>query len=231
MRVSRGEVSWSRASLIHPMASTAYLLILISTITMIHDWIDTAIIFTASSIMASKVSGVRRVLGFLAAFLPMALGLGLFAYLVAGSGRIEVLLLVLFRVEAAVSGSILYAYSSDPWELADTLGRIGLPVIIAYTMALAYNMLQGMLRDLQEILQSLRSRGLLKTPLHVVPRLPLISHILIQLAARKAEDMQVALEARRFNPHKRRSWRNIDLKMGDLIPPLVALVLAVISFT
>ncbi len=232
MRESLEEVSWSRASLLHPSSSTAYLLILISTITIMHDWIDIAIIFAISSTMASKVAGIRRTIEFLIIFLPMSVGLGLFAFIVSGAKNIGQLLLVLFRVETAVAGSVLYAYSSDSWELADTLRKIGLPIIVAYTIALAYNMLQGMLRDLNEILQSLKSRGLIKTPLHVVPRLPLIFYILIQLAAKKAEDLQVALEARRFNPNSRRSSRKINVRMWDLAPPLVAfLSILLVSFT
>ncbi len=231
MRGNLEEVSWSRASRIHPLASTIYLLILISTITIIHDWIDIAIIFTASSLMAFKVAGTRRTVEFILIFLPMSIGLGLFAYIVAGAKSMGTMLLVFFRVEAAVSGTILYAYSSDPWELADTLRRIGFPATISYTIALAYNMIQGMLRDLQEILQSLRSRRILKTPLHVIPHLPLISYILIQLAARKAEELQVALETRSFHPNRRRSWRNVKPNIIDLVPPLASLILALISFT
>ena len=231
MRASPGEVSWSRASTLHPLASTAYLLILLSSITILYDWADVAVIFMASSLMALRISSPRRVLSSMAFFLPMALGLGFFAYLVSGGRDVGMLLLVFFRVETAVAGSILYAYSSDPWEFADSLIKVGVPVMVSYTVALAYNMLQGMLRDLQEILQSLKSRRIIPTWFHVVPRLPLLVQILIQVAARRAEELQIALEARRFDPYNRRSWRRVYMTFGDLIPPIVVLILFAVSLS
>jgi energy-coupling factor transporter transmembrane protein EcfT len=162
-------------------------------------------------------------------FLPMGLGLGAFAFLASGGKQIELVPLLLVRVETMVMGSMLLAYGVESWELAYTLRSLGLPGWFSSSIGIAHVLLRRSLRALDEVIAALRSKGLIASPLHQLTRVGVITRALVAESLSSAEKVSLALEARGFDPEEWRPIRPVPFRFWDLLAIVVAASVFLIS--
>jgi energy-coupling factor transporter transmembrane protein EcfT len=162
-------------------------------------------------------------------FLPMGLGLGAFAFLASGGKEIELVPLLLLRVETMVMGSMLLAYGVESWELAYSLRSLGLPGWFSSSIGIAHVLLRRSLGALDEVIAALRSKGLIASPLHQLTRVGVITRALVAESLSSAEKVSLALEARGFDPEEWRPIRPVPFRFWDFLAIVLAASVFLIS--
>jgi energy-coupling factor transporter transmembrane protein EcfT len=219
-----------RRSRIHPLAASVAVALIASSITLEWKVLGSLPVMATSLVLALLT--VRR--AFLIAvwalrFLPMGLGLGAFAFLASGGKQIELVPLLLVRVETMVMGSMLLAYGVESWELAYSLRSLGLPGWFSSSIGIAHVLLRRSLKALDEVIAALRSKGLIASPLHQLTRVGVITRALVAESLSSAEKVSLALEARGFDPEEWRPIRPVPLRFWDVLVIVIAASVFLIS--
>jgi len=219
-----------RRSRIHPLAASVAVALIASSITLEREVLGSLPVMATSLVLALLT--VRRaslIAVWALRFLPMGLGLGAFAFLASGGKQIELVPLLLVRVETMVMGSMLLAYGVESWELAYSLRSLGLPGWFSSSIGIAHVLLRRSLRALDEVIAALRSKGLIASPLHQLTRVGVITRALVAESLSSAEKVSLALEARGFDPEEWRPIRPVPFRFWDLLAIVVAASVFLIS--
>jgi len=160
-------------------------------------------------------------------FTPFGLGLGVFYSIIGNKEILPALLTIILRVEILTTGSTILYYGIDPWELPQILiNKLKIPPHVSYTIAIAFIMYQRLIKDLKEIIDSLRSKNIIRNQLDYIIRVHIMLYVLVYHAIRRAEEMEVALEARNFNPLIRRARKNLRIRSWGIL--LIALTFIIV---
>ena len=219
-----------RRSRIHPLSASVAVALIASSITLEQEVLGSLPVMATSLVLALLT--VRRaslIAVWALRFLPMGLGLGAFAFLASGGKQIELVPLLLVRVETMVMGSMLLAYGVESWELAYSLRSLGLPGWFSSSIGIAHVLLRRSLRALDEVIAALRSKGLIASPLHQLTRVGVITRALVAESLSSAEKVSLALEARGFDPEEWRPIRPVPFRFWDLLAIAVAASVFLIS--
>jgi len=219
-----------RRSRIHPLSASVAVALIASSITLEQEVLGSLPVMATSLVLALLT--VRRaslIAVWALRFLPMGLGLGAFAFLASGGKQIELVPLLLVRVETMVMGSMLLAYGVESWELAYSLRSLGLPGWFSSSIGIAHVLLRRSLRALDEVIAALRSKGLIASPLHQLTRVGVITRALVAESLSSAEKVSLALEARGFDPEEWRPIRPVPFRFWDLLAIVVAASVFLIS--
>jgi len=219
-----------RRSRIHPLSASVAVALIASSITLEQEVLGSLPVMATSLVLAFLT--VRRaslIAVWALRFLPMGLGLGAFAFLASGGKEIELVPLLLVRVETMVMGSMLLAYGVESWELAYSLRSLGLPGWFSSSIGIAHVLLRRSLRALDEVIAALRSKGLIASPLHQLTRVGVITRALVAESLSSAEKVSLALEARGFDPEEWRPIRPVPFRFWDLLAIAVAASVFLIS--
>jgi energy-coupling factor transporter transmembrane protein EcfT len=219
-----------RRSRIHPLAASVAVALIASSITLEREVLGSLPVMATSLVLALLT--VRRaslIAVWAVRFLPMGLGLGAFAFLASGGKQIELVPLLLVRVETMVMGSMLLAYGVESWELAYSLRSLGLPGWFSSSIGIAHVLLRRSLRALDEVIAALRSKGLIASPLHQLTRVGVVTRALVAESLSSAEKVSLALEARGFDPEEWRPIRPVPFRFWDLLAIVVAASVFLIS--
>jgi energy-coupling factor transporter transmembrane protein EcfT len=219
-----------RRSRIHPLSASVAVALIASSITLEREVLGSLPVMATSLVLALLT--VRRaslIAVWALRFLPMGLGLGAFAFLASGGKQIELVPLLLVRVETMVMGSMLLAYGVESWELAYSLRSLGLPGWFSSSIGIAHVLLRRSLRALDEVIAALRSKGLIASPLHQLTRVGVITRALVAESLSSAEKVSLALEARGFDPEEWRPIRPVPFRFWDLLAIVVAASVFLIS--
>ena len=219
-----------RRSRIHPIAATVAVALIASSITLERDVLGSLPVMATSLVLALLT--VRRaslIAVWAVRFLPMGLGLGAFAFLASGGKQIELVPLLLVRVETMVMGSMLLAYGVESWELAYSLRSLGLPGWFSSSIGIAHVLLRRSLRALDEVIAALRSKGLIASPLHQLTRVGVVTRALVAESLSSAEKVSLALEARGFDPEEWRPIRPVPFRFWDFLAIVLAASVFLIS--
>ncbi len=207
-----------RRSRVHPVAASVAVALIASSVTLQRSVPESLPVLVASLVLALLT--VRRpslVASWALRFLPMGLGLGIFAFLASGGREVELVPLLLVRVETMVMGSMLLAYGVESWELAYALRSLGLPGWFSSSIGIAHVLLRRSLRSLDEVIAALRSKGLIASPLHQLTKVGTITKALVAESLSSAEKVSLALEARGFDPEEWRPIRPVTLHLWDVL--------------
>ncbi len=219
-----------RRSRIHPLSASVAVALIASSITLEREVLGSLPVMATSLVLALLT--VRRaslIAVWALRFLPMGLGLGAFAFLASGGKQIELVPLLLVRVETMVMGSMLLAYGVESWELAYSLRSLGLPGWFSSSIGIAHVLLRRSLRALDEVIAALRSKGLIASPLHQLTRVGVITRALVAESLSSAEKVSLALEARGFDPEEWRPIRPVPFRFWDLLAIVLAASVFLIS--
>jgi energy-coupling factor transporter transmembrane protein EcfT len=219
-----------RRSRIHPLAASVAVALIASSITLEREVLGSLPVMATSLVLALLT--VRRaslIAVWALRFLPMGLGLGAFAFLASGGKQIELVPLLLVRVETMVMGSMLLAYGVESWELAYSLRSLGLPGWFSSSIGIAHVLLRRSLRALDEVIAALRSKGLIASPLHQLTRVGVVTRALVAESLSSAEKVSLALEARGFDPEEWRPIRPVPFRFWDFLAIVVAASVFLIS--
>jgi energy-coupling factor transporter transmembrane protein EcfT len=219
-----------RRSRIHPLSASVAVALIASSITLEWEVLGSLPVMVTSLVLALLT--VRRaslIAVWAVRFLPMGLGLGAFAFLASGGKQIELVPLLLVRVETMVMGSMLLAYGVESWELAYSLRSLGLPGWFSSSIGIAHVLLRRSLRALDEVIAALRSKGLIASPLHQLTRVGVITRALVAESLSSAEKVSLALEARGFDPEEWRPIRPVPFRFWDFLAIVVAASVFLIS--
>jgi Cobalt transport protein. len=219
-----------RRSRIHPLSASVAVALIASSITLEQEVLGSLPVMATSLVLALLT--VRRaslIAVWALRFLPMGLGLGAFAFLASGGKQIELVPLLLVRVETMVMGSMLLAYGVESWELAYSLRSLGLPGWFSSSIGIAHVLLRRSLRALDEVIAALRSKGLIASPLHQLTRVGVITRALVAESLSSAEKVSLALEARGFDPEEWRPIRPVPFRFWDFLAIVVAASVFLIS--
>jgi energy-coupling factor transporter transmembrane protein EcfT len=215
-------------SRINPLTANIFLLILVSAATIESRVCNLSIVLFLSILVSFTVSRKPiQILKIMLIVAPFGLGLGIFYSIIGNKEILTALLTILLRIEILTTSSTILYYGIDPWELPQILiNKLKTPPHISYTIALAFIMYQRLIKDLKEIIDSLRSKNIIHNELDYIIRVHIILYILIYHAIRRAEEMEVALEARNFNPLTRNTRKNLRIRFWEI--PLIALTLIIV---
>jgi Cobalt transport protein. len=219
-----------RRSRIHPLSASVAVALIASSITLEQEVLGSLPVMATSLVLALLT--VRRaslIAVWALRFLPMGLGLGAFAFLASGGKQIELVPLLLVRVETMVMGSMLLAYGVESWELAYSLRSLGLPGWFSSSIGIAHVLLRRSLGALDEVIAALRSKGLIASPLHQLTRVGVITRALVAESLSSAEKVSLALEARGFDPEEWRPIRPVPFRFWDFLAIVVAASVFLIS--
>lgn len=218
------DANWYRlfletSSKINPVIAQVTILLILATITIETNLIRLLVIlliaFIISSIYSRKISSILK---FIFLSTPLSIGLGIFYGLVGGRSLLEATFIMWMRIEALVSISTLLYYCVDPWELAESLKRyLKFPKTLAYSIGVAFSVYQKMMRDLREALDSLRSKKILKNWFDYLLKIDKILYVTVYIAYRRAEELEIVLEARAFDPYWREERRRLEIKLKDYL--------------
>ncbi len=212
-----------RRSRVHPVAASVAVALIASSVTLQRSVLGSLPVLVTSLVLALlTVRRLSLVAVWALRFLPMGLGLGAFAFLASGGGEVELVPLLVVRVETMVMGSMLLAYGVESWELAYALRSIGLPGWFSSSIGIAHVLLRRSLRSLDEVIAALRSKGLIASPLHQLTKVGTITKALVAESLSSAEKVSLALEARGFDPDEWRLIRPVPLRFLDVL--LIAVV-------
>ncbi|MCS7125751.1 MAG: energy-coupling factor transporter transmembrane protein EcfT [Aigarchaeota archaeon] len=219
------------SSKINPIVAQAIALIVLTAISSESNLLKLFTILitslTVSLIFSRKLMGTLR---FMLFFTPFSIGLGLFYSFISGRSLIESIVIMWMKVGALISISTMLYYCVDPWELAGSLASyLKFPKTFAYTIGVAFSMYQKMLKDLKEGLDSLRSKRVIKNWLDYLIKLDKIFYVLLYAAYKRAEDMEIVLESRSFDPEKRRERKKIKIRLRDLVTLLAVSMTIIIT--
>ena len=207
-----------RRSRVHPVAASVAVALIASSVTLQRSVLGSLPVLVASLVLALLTVRRPSLMALWALrFLPMGLGLGVFAFLASGGREVELVPLLLVRVETMVMGSMLLAYGVESWELAYALRSIGLPGWFSSSIGIAHVLLRRSLRSLDEVIAALRSKGLIASPLHQLTKVGTITKALIAESLLSAEKVSLALEARGFDPEVWRPIRSVPLRIWDVL--------------
>jgi energy-coupling factor transporter transmembrane protein EcfT len=219
-----------RRSRIHPLAASVAVALIASSITLEQEVLGSLPVMATSLVLALlTVRKASLIAVWALRFLPMGLGLGAFAFLASGGKQIELVPLLLVRVETMVMGSMLLAYGVESWELAYSLRSLGLPGWFSSSIGIAHVLLRRSLRALDEVIAALRSKGLIASPLHQLTRVGVITRALVAESLSSAEKVSLALEARGFDPEGWRPIRPVPFRFWDFLAIVVAASVFLIS--
>lgn len=219
-----------RRSRIHPLAASVAVALIASSITLEQEVLGSLPVMATSLVLALLT--VRRaslIAVWALRFLPMGLGLGAFAFLASGGKQIELVPLLLVRVETMVMGSMLLAYGVESWELAYSLRSLGLPGWFSSSIGIAHVLLRRSLGALDEVIAALRSKVLIASPLHQLTRVGVITRALVAESLSSAEKVSLALEARGFDPEEWKPIRPVPFRFWDSLAIAVAASVFLIS--
>lgn len=203
----------------NPLAAQAAALIILTAAGAESSPLGLIVILATSIAVTSAYSRKPLdVLRFMLIFTPLGLGLGIFYGLVSGRSVIDAVAVMWMRISSLVSVSSLLYYCVDPWEMAGSLsGQMRLPRAFAYTLGIALTLYRRMLRDLAEILDSLRSRRIIAGWPDYILKVDKILYILVYTAYRRAEEMEAILASRSFDPERRRERKTPKMKARDVV--------------
>ena len=215
-------------SRINPLIANIFLLILASAATTESKVYNLSIVLSLSVFISFIVSRKPiQILKIMLIVAPFGLGLGLFYTIIGNKEILTALLTILLRIEILTTSSTILYYGIDPWELPQILlNKLKTPSHISYTIALAFIMYQRLIKDLKEIIDSLRSKNIIRNELDYIIKVHIILYVLVYHAIRRAEEMEVALEARNFNPLTRKTRKNLRIKFWEIL--LIALTLIIV---
>jgi energy-coupling factor transporter transmembrane protein EcfT len=219
-----------RRSRIHPLSASVAVALIASSITLEQEVLGSLPVMVTSLVL--ELLTVRRaslIAVWALRFLPMGLGLGAFAFLASGGKQIELVPLLLVRVETMVMGSMLLACGVESWELAYSLRSLGLPGWFSSSIGIAHVLLWRSLRALDEVIAALRSKGLIASPLHQLTRVGVITRALVAESLSSAEKVSLALEARGFDPEEWRPIRPVPFRFWDFLAIVLAASVFLIS--
>ena len=110
----------------------------------------------------------------------------------------------------------LFFQVTSPTELANALGRLGLPYVFSFVLTVSLEFIPVLARRAANIRDAQRARGIpLEGGLRAIRYLPaLLGPLLIQ-AFKLADEMAEALEARGFGSEKRRPRRELRFRFRD----------------
>ncbi|MEM1676724.1 MAG: energy-coupling factor transporter transmembrane component T [Nitrososphaerota archaeon] len=225
MKSQRDEkTDWHRlfletSSKINPLTAQITILLILAAITIetnhIRIFLLLIVAFTISSVYSRKTLSILK---FILLFTPLSMGLGIFYGLISGKSLLEAVFIMWMRIGTLVSISTLLYYCVDPWELADSLTRyLRFPRTLGYSIGIAFSVYQKMMRDLREAIDSLRSRKIIRSWLDYLLKIDKILYITVYIAYRRAEELEIVLEARSFDPYWRRERKRLKIKLKDYL--------------
>ncbi|MCS7094944.1 MAG: energy-coupling factor transporter transmembrane protein EcfT [Thaumarchaeota archaeon] len=207
-----------RRSAVHPTVSLLALLAAASAATLERDPVHllpiAAVVTAAASAVAQSPSQVAK---WCLKLLPMGLGLGAFALLNSPYRDPSLLALLPLRVWTLTSSALLFAYGTDPWELAWSLSsHLRFPRWMSAAIAVSHTIVVRTLDSLDEVVLALRSKGLLTHPMSYLTGAGHLMRAVLQGLAERAEKLSTALEARGFDPYAWRPLEPLDVRATDL---------------
>lgn len=213
-------------SKINPLIANIFLLIVVSAATIEFDIYILSIILLLTILVSFMISGKPiQILKVMLIVVPFGLGLGIFYGLVGQEKIHTAILTIMMRVEILTTGSTILYYGVDPWELPPIMiNKLKIPPHISYTIALAFTIYQRLIRDLREITESLKSKNIIRNQLDYIFRIHKILYVLIYHAARRAEEMEIVLEARNFNPLTRNTRKNLTIRFWEILLVVLTLI-------
>ena len=141
----------------------------------------------------------------------------------------ETVVQVVSKILIMSSAGILFALTTSPHELVGALDRLRVPRIMTFPLTIAMRFVPTLIREVREIADSLRLRGI-DTGFRAVLRRPRVAYrgIFIPLTVRSiaiSDELAAAAETRGFGgPLKRTSFREASMTRQDFIF-LAALIL------
>lgn len=207
------------SSKINPLIANIFLLIGVSIVSMESNIYLLSIMLLLSVLVSFLVSRKPlQILKIMLIVVPFALGLGVFYSIVGRSEIHTAILTILLRVEVLTTSSTILYYGVDPWELPLILtSKLRIPAHLSYTIALAFTLYQRLGRDFKEITESLKSKNIIRNQLDYLFKIHKILYVLVYHAVRRAEEMEIVLEARNFNPYTRKTRKNLTIKFWDIL--------------
>ena len=218
------------ASKINPLIANIFLLVLVSIATIEYEVYILSITLFLSILVSCIVSRKPiQILKIMLIFTPFGLGLGIFYSIIGNKEILPALLTIILRVEILTTGSTILYYGIDPWELPQILiNKLKIPPHVSYTIAIAFIMYQRLIKDLKEIIDSLRSKNIIRNQLDYIIRVHIMLYVLVYHAIRRAEEMEVALEARNFNPLIRRARKNLRIRSWEILLITLTIIIVIV---
>lgn len=128
---------------------------------------------------------------------------------------------VAFRVCASFTAFNLLFQTIDPDDLAQAIGKLGVPYAFAWTFSTAYRFVPILAEEAQAVREAQVSRGLQIDQGNFISRLKKTLPLLIPLfasALRRAQELAEAMEARAWNPQMKRTYfYQVTMKRADLL--------------
>ncbi|MBR6323297.1 MAG: energy-coupling factor transporter transmembrane protein EcfT [Lachnospiraceae bacterium] len=117
---------------------------------------------------------------------------------------------------------LLFVCTTNPSEFASSLNKLGIPVSISYSVALALRYIPDIQREYREISQAQQARGVeLSRKVNIIRRLKGAAAILIPLVMSSMERIETisnAMILRSFGLKKKRTWyMGRAFKAGDFL--------------
>lgn len=213
------------SSSINPLIANIFLLIIVSYVTIKSELVNLSVIFLIS-LIATVIFSKKpiQILKTMLIVTPFGIGLGLFYGIFGHKDLVIALPIIILRVEILVTASSILYYCVDPWELSSVLiDKMKFSPYFSYTIALAITVYQMLIRDLKEIIDSLRSKGIIHSQLEYIIKIHKILYMLVHDAARITEQIETTLEARNFNPTTRKTRKNLTIRLWEALLIIVTL--------
>lgn len=127
---------------------------------------------------------------------------------IRGGDPLAVAVKVLSMLGVLVLLAAMFAYTTDPDDFAYSLARqFRLPVQFAFSVGLTYSFLTYALLKYRRVIEALRARWLVKSPLdtirYFVPVLVSVMHAI----SRRVDNLTIAMEMKGFGREGRTFWR------------------------
>lgn len=216
-------------SKINPLIANIFLLIVVSFATVesrLFNLLPVFFLSTATSFVLSRK--IVQILKTMLIVTPFSIGLGLFYSIFGNIEPMKALLTIMLRVQILTTASTILYYCIDPWELSSILiDKIRLPPYFSYTITLAIVMYQQLIKDLKQIIDSLKSKGLIRNQLDYIAKIHKILYILIYHAAVRTEQVEITLQARNFDPLIRKSRKYLKIRLWEILFIITTIVVIV----
>ncbi len=217
-------------SKINPLIANIFLLIVVSFATVESRLINLLTVFSlsiaASFILSRKIVQILKTMLIVT---PFGIGLGLFYSIFGNIEPMKALLTIMLRVEILTTASTILYYCIDPWELSSILiEKIKIPPYFSYTITLAIVMYQQLIKDLKQVIDSLKSKGIIRNQLDYVAKIHKILYILTYHAAVRTEQVETTLQARNFDPSIRKTRKYLKIRFWEILFIITTIMIIVI---
>jgi len=185
------------------------------------------------AVVALGGANVRLLVRDIVPVAPFLVGLPLGNALITwarGGDPIAIAVRVLSMLGVLILLAAMFAYTTDPDDFAYSLAcQFRLPVRFAFSVGLTYGFLTFALLKYRRVIEALRARWLVKSPVGTIRFLVPVLVSVMHAISRRVDNLAIAMEMKGFGGAERTFWRRPEMGFEDYAFLATSIAIALVA--